>query len=73
MGLDVSKLGVINRDYQSIFTDLVNTIPSLTEQWNTNDESDPGIVLVKLMSMLGDMLSYNTDKAYLEAFPAINQ
>lgn len=69
MGLDVSKLGVINRDYQSIFTDLVNTIPSLTEQWNTNDESDPGIVLVKLMSMLGDMLSYNTDKAYLEAFP----
>ena len=69
MSIETSKLNVINREYETIFRDLVNAIPSLTDQWATNDESDPGIVLVKLMSMVGDMLSYNTDKAYLEAFP----
>ena len=69
MSIDTSKLNVINREYATIFKDLTDAIPSLTDQWATNDESDPGIVLVKLMSMVGDMLSYNTDKAYLEAFP----
>ena len=66
---DNPKFDVVDRDYKSIYKDLINAIPSLTNQWSVSDESDPGIVLVKLMSMLGDMLSYNTDKAYLEAYP----
>lgn len=69
MSLDVSKLHAINRDYVSIYNNLKDIVPELTTQWSMNDESDPGVVLVKLMSMIGDMLSYNTDKAYLEAFP----
>ena len=69
MAIDTSKLNVISREYRTIYTDLVKAIPLLTSQWTTNDESDPGVVLVKLMSMIGDMLSYNRDKAYLEAFP----
>lgn len=66
---ELSKLSMTNRDYVSIFNDLKDAIPDVSQIWNSNDESDPGIVLVKLMSMLGDMLSYNQDKQALETFP----
>lgn len=69
MAIDVSKLQLTSRDYLEIFKDLVDTIPDLTDKWVSNDENDPGIVLVKLMSMVGDMLSYNHDKAVLEVYP----
>jgi len=66
---NLSKLSYTSRDYASIFQDLVNAIPSLTNTWVAREETDPGIVLVKLMSMLGDMLSYNQDKMVLELYP----
>ena len=66
---DVSTLKYTSRDYASIFEDLSNTIPLLTSKWTGRDESDPGIVLIKLMAMLGDMLSYNQDKKALEVYP----
>lgn len=66
---ELSKLSLTDRDYISIFEDLRSAIPDVSQIWNSNDESDPGIVLVKLMSMLGDMLSYNQDKQALEVFP----
>lgn len=69
MDNELSKLSLTDRDYISIFEDLKNAIPDVSQVWNSNDESDPGIVLVKLMSMLGDMLSYNQDKQALEVFP----
>lgn len=64
-----TNLRYTSRDYPSIFEDLVNAIPSLTSVWNSREETDPGIVLIKLMSMLGDMLSYNQDMKALEIFP----
>ena len=69
MAIDLSKLQVTSRDFLAIFTDLIDTIPDLTDKWISDDENDPGIVLVKLMSMYGDMLSYNHDKAVLEVYP----
>ena len=63
------KISYTARDYSSIFEDLVNAIPSVSEKWTSRDESDPGIILIKLMSMYGDMLSYNMDKQTLECFP----
>ena len=66
---DASEISYTNRDYQSILSDLYNAIPMLTDKWNPEEETDPGIVLVKLMAMLGDMLSYNLDKKMLEMFP----
>lgn len=63
------KMSYTSRDYNSIFEDLVNSIPDVSEKWTSRDESDPGIVLLKLMSMYGDMLSYNIDKQTLECFP----
>ena len=69
MSEDMSKLSLTSRDYISIFDDLKSAIPDVSDIWNGDSESDPGIVLVKLMSMLGDMLSYNQDKQTLEVFP----
>lgn len=69
MSIDVSKLQVDSRDYVSIYDDLIAAIPDVSQIWNSTDENDPGIVLVKLMSMYGDMLSYNHDRAVLEVYP----
>lgn len=65
----MDKLSVTSKDYQAIYEDLVKAIPEVTKIWNSNTETDPGLVLVKLESMLGDMLNYNRDKAVLEIYP----
>lgn len=63
-----------SKDYNSIFTDLVDAIPALTDLWTSREDGDPGIVLVKLMSALGDMISYNFDKQALEYYaPTVTQ
>lgn len=67
--INTSKISYTSRDYASILSDLVNAIPGVSKVWTTTEESDPGIVLVKLISMLGDMLSFNLDQAALEVYP----
>lgn len=64
-----NNLKVTSRDYASIYQELKEEIPEVTKIWNTNTEADPGLVLVKLMAMFGDMLSYNRDKSILELYP----
>lgn len=64
-----SALSYTSRDFNSIYEDLVNAIPSLTKLWTSKDENDPGIVLVKLIASLGDNLSYYLDKTALELYP----
>lgn len=66
---NAKKILYTSRDFATIFNDLVASIPDVSQKWTSRDESDPGIVLVKLMSMLGDMLSYNQDKMALEVYP----
>lgn len=63
-------LSYTSRDFKSIKEDLIDAIPSLTGTWTSRDDGDPGIVLVKLMSALGDMLSFNSDKQALEYYGA---
>lgn len=63
------NLNYTSRDFTSIYNELKDSIPFLTKEWEAKDENDPGIVLLKAMSMIGDMLSYNQDKQALEAFP----
>lgn len=63
-----------SRDYDSILTDLTESISSISDTWTSREDSDPGIVLVKLMSALGDMLSFNMDKQALEYYaPTVTQ
>lgn len=70
MAIDISNLQVDSRDYLSIFGDLINSVPNVSQTWNTTDENDPGVAIIKEMAMYGDMLSYNHDKAVLEVYPA---
>lgn len=63
------NLNYTSRDFTSIYNELLASIPTLTKEWEAKDENDPGIVLLKMMAMIGDMLSYNQDKQALEAFP----
>ena len=63
------KIAYTDKDYTNILDDLINSISGITAKWNTTDANDPGIVLVKLMAILGDMLFYNQDMQSLEVYP----
>lgn len=63
------NLSYTSRDFTSIYEELLSSIPLLTKSWDAKDENDPGVVLLKAISMIGDMLSYNQDKQALEVFP----
>lgn len=60
-----------NKDFRAIYEELLSTATKLSERWNPeqSNESDPGVVLIKLMAVLGDKLNYNIDKNILELFP----
>ena len=63
-----------SKDYESIKSDLLDAISALSSTWTSREDGDPGIVLVKLMAALGDMLSFNTDKQALEYYaPTVTQ
>jgi len=63
------RISYTDKDYINILDDLINSIQGITQKWNTTDENDVGMVLVKLMAMLGDMLFYNMDMQALEVYP----
>ena len=66
----INGIDVTSREYNTILEDLIRTIPNVSQIWNSTDENDPGIVLLKLMSMVGDILSYRQDKSVAEVYPA---
>ena len=64
-----NKISYTNKDYNSILASLIEAIPQLTDKWKNFAEDDPGIVLLKLASFVGDMLCYNMDYQVRECFP----
>lgn len=67
-----SNISYTNKDFNSIYSELLTYGKTISSEWDpTNtDESDPGIVLLKLAAILGDKDSYNIDKNILELMPA---
>lgn len=69
--------GIVNytsRDYDSILKDFKDMVPRLTELWKPEADADPGMVLLKCLSSLGDMLGINTDILANELFaPSVSQ
>lgn len=63
------KIDYTSRDYINILDDLINSISGISEKWSSTDENDPGMILIKMMSMVGDMLNYNLDYQSLEVYP----
>lgn len=66
---DALKISYTDKDYTNILDDLIESIPGISAKWETSDVNDPGMILVKLMAMLGDMLFYEQDMQTLEVFP----
>lgn len=66
-----ANISYVNKDFQKIFPELLDTVKNLTSKWDPSisNESDPGVILLKLGAILTDKLNYNIDKNVLECFP----
>lgn len=58
---DLNLLKYTSRDYTTIKEDLISSINSVSSDWTSREDSDPGMMLLNLMSSLGDNLSFNMD------------
>jgi hypothetical protein len=60
-----------NKDFEDIYPELLDLVFSLTTKWDPSmsNESDPGVILLKLNALIADKCNYNTDKNILETFP----
>ena len=68
---NISPISYTNKDFRSIYEELLNLAKELSYKWDPtiSNESDPGVVLLKLNAIIGDKNNYNIDKNILEAFP----
>ena len=64
------KISYTSKDYASILDDLIASVSGITEKWQVLDDSDPGVIMIKLMSIIGDMLFYTQDMMALEVYPS---
>lgn len=71
MSNPLSPISYTNKDFNSIFTELLDLTRQLSDKWDpvVSNESDPGVVLLKTDAIIGDKNNYNIDKNILEAFP----
>lgn len=67
----VKNISYINKDFQSLWAELLEIIPKFTNKWDPQkaNESDPLAVLLKVLAIFSDKLNYNIDKSILERFP----
>ena len=68
--LSVINLSPTKKDFYQIWNELLDVAKKLSERWDptSTNESDPGIVLLKVLTAIADKLNYNIDKNILEAF-----
>lgn len=63
-----------SRDYQSLLDDFKSAIPTLTEIWDGESDSDPGVVLAKYLASCADVLGVNLDIQANELYgPTVSQ
>ena len=68
--LQISNRSYINKDFPTIYNELLDTALKISNRFDptTSNESDPFIVLTKLLGFIGDKINYNVDKNILERF-----
>ena len=72
----ISSDSYIKRDFYQIYPEILEIVQKISERWNpqTSNESDPGVVLLKILAFIADKNNYNIDKNVLEAFmPSASQ
>ena len=69
--LNISNKSYTNKDFNTIYSELLDLVLTLTNKWDPthSNESDPGVVLIKLAALMADKNNYNIDKNILECFP----
>lgn len=68
---ELTNISYTNKDFQTIYPELLDLAKKLSYKWDPSmsDESDPGVVLLKLAALIADKNNYNIDKNILELFP----
>lgn len=67
-GTQIPIFDYSSRDYNSIFSDLMDRRSVYLPEWTSTSPSDFGIVLLQLFSYVGDLLGYYLDRLAGEAF-----
>lgn len=69
---NVSAISYTNKDFQTIYPEILDLATRISERWtpDQSNESDPGIVLAKISAICADKNNYNIDKNVLECFPS---
>ena len=67
----LSSMSYTNKDFTNIYEELLDLVKELTQKWDPSisNESDPGVILLKLNALIADKCNYVTDKGVLECFP----
>ena len=62
--LEIENISYTNKDFGQIYPELLELIKKMTDKWDpeATNESDPGIVLTKLVAFVCDKLNYNIDR-----------
>lgn len=68
--LQAVSLSPTKKDYYQIWNELIEVASKLSARWDPSatNESDPGIILLKVLTAIADKLNYNIDANTLEAF-----
>lgn len=68
----LNNMSYTNKEFKDVYEELLALTEKISYRWNPTEsnESDPGVVLLKLCAILADKLNYNIDKNVLECFPA---
>lgn len=67
----LDNMSYTNKSFQDIYPELLDLAKKISYRWDPTEsnESDPGVVLLKLCAIIADKLNYNIDKNVLECFP----
>lgn len=67
----VQNISYTNKDFVRVYEELLDLAKELSSKWDPSlsNESDPGVILLKLNAVLADKCNYNIDKSVLECFP----
>ena len=67
----LGPLSYTNKDFESVYVELLDLVKKLTYKWDpsVSNESDPGVILLKLNALIADKINYNIDNNILECFP----
>lgn len=68
--LNISNISYTHKDFYQMYPEILDMVEKITNRWSpsSSNESDPGVVLLKLLAFMGDKLNYNVDKNILEIF-----